>query len=48
VAYFVDGATLYYTTPQGTHEHALLDSIDAEFSQELNRERNVEFRLPSR
>jgi hypothetical protein len=45
VAYSVEGTTLYYTTPQGAHEQAPLDTIDAAFSQELNRERNVEFRL---
>ncbi len=44
--YFVEGTTLYYTTPQGTREQAPLDSVDAGFSQQLNRERNVEFRLP--
>jgi len=45
-AYFMEGTTLHYTTPQGTREQAPLDSIDAAFSEQLNRERNVEFRLP--
>jgi hypothetical protein len=45
-AYSVEGTTLYYTTPQGTREQAPLDSVDAAFSEQLNRERNVEFRLP--
>jgi hypothetical protein len=44
-AYSVEGTTLYYTTPQGTREQAPLDSVDAAFSEQLNRERNVEFRL---
>jgi hypothetical protein len=44
--YSVEGMTLYYTTPQGTREHAPLDSVDAAFSEQLNRERNVEFPLP--
>jgi len=46
VAYAVEGATLYYTTLQGTREQAPLDSIDVPFSEQLNRERNVEFRPP--
>jgi hypothetical protein len=45
-AYSVEGTTLYYTTPRGTREQAPLDSVDAGFSEQLNRERNVEFRLP--
>ena len=45
-AYSVEGTTLYYTTPWGTREQAPLDSVDAAFSEQLNRERNVEFRLP--
>jgi len=46
VAYSVEGAALYYTTTQGTREQAPLDSIDAALSEQLNRERNVESRLP--
>jgi hypothetical protein len=46
VAYSVEGAMLHYVTLQGTREQAPLDSIDAAFSEQLNRERNVEFRLP--
>jgi hypothetical protein len=44
--YSVEGTTLSYLTLQGTRAQAPLDSVDREFSEQLNRERNVEFRLP--
>ena len=47
-AYSAEGPTLYYTTLEGTHERAQFDSVDRELSEQLNRERNVEFRLPPR
>jgi hypothetical protein len=46
LTYSVEGTTLSYTTLQGTREQVPLDSVDREFSEQLNRERNVEFRLP--
>jgi hypothetical protein len=48
LAYSVEGNMLQYTTLQGKQEHAPLDSVDRELSEQLNRERNVEFRLPAK
>ncbi len=45
LAYWVEGDTLHYITPQGSHNRASLELIDREFSERLNRERNVEFTL---
>ncbi|MSV30406.1 MAG: hypothetical protein EXQ52_16935 [Bryobacterales bacterium] len=45
LAYWVEGDTLHYVTPKGAHNQASLDLIDREFTDKLNRERNVEFRL---
>jgi hypothetical protein len=44
--YSVDGTTLSYLTRQGTRAQVPLESVDREFSEQLNRERNIEFRLP--
>ncbi len=45
LAYWVEGDTLHYVTPKGAHNQASLELIDREFTDKLNRERNVEFRL---
>jgi hypothetical protein len=45
LAYWIEGDTLHYITPQGSHNRASLELIDREFSEQLNRERNVEFSL---
>jgi endonuclease YncB( thermonuclease family) len=47
VAYWVDGDTLNYITVQGSKNSASLDLVDREFSQQINKERRVEFGLPS-
>jgi len=44
--YSVDGNMLTYVTLQGKRVQAPLDSIDRGFSEQLNRERNLDFRLP--
>jgi hypothetical protein len=46
-AYWVEGSTLHYVTLQHEHKQAPLDSVDRAFSSRLNRERRVDFRLPS-
>ncbi len=46
LAYWVDGAALHYVTMDHEQKQAPLASIDRELSDRLNRERNVEFRLP--
>jgi hypothetical protein len=45
-SYWVDGPMLNYLTLQGVHMVVRLDLVDRGLSRELNRERNVEFRLP--
>jgi hypothetical protein len=45
LAYWVEGDTLHYVTSNGAHNQASLDLIDREFTDKLNGERNVEFRL---
>ena len=45
-AYWVDGPMLNYVTQQGVHVIVRLDLVDRGLSRDLNRQRNVEFRLP--
>ena len=45
-AYWVDGPMLNYVTQQGAHVIVRLDLVDRSLSRDLNRQRNVEFRLP--
>lgn len=46
VAYWVEGDTLHYITPQGKHNKVSLDLVDRALSEKLNRGRKVEFGLP--
>ena len=46
IAYWVEGDTLHYVTNQSTHNQVSLDLVDRELSDRLNRERQVDFRLP--
>ena len=48
VAYWVEGDTLNYITVQGVKNSASLDLVDREFSRQINKERKVEFGLPSK
>jgi hypothetical protein len=45
VAYWVDGSTLNYVTPQAKMNRATLDLVDVSTSKRLNDERKVEFSL---
>jgi hypothetical protein len=45
-SYWVDGLMLNYITLPGAHVMVRLDLVDIGFSRDLNRQRNVEFRLP--
>lgn len=45
-AYWVEDGTLHYVTLQHERKEAPLDSVDRAFSNRLNRERRVDFRLP--
>jgi hypothetical protein len=48
IAYWVEGDTLNYITVQGTKNSASLDLVDREFSKQINKERKIEFGLPSK
>ena len=47
IAYWVDGKTLHYVTPEHEQKQASLDSVDRTLSLQLNRERRVPFQLPA-
>ena len=48
IAYWVEGDTLNYITVQGSKNSVSLDLVDRDFSKQINKERNVEFGLPSK
>lgn len=45
-SYYVEGGMLRYVAPDGRSMEVPLDSLDRPLTGRLNRERNVEFRLP--
>ena len=45
VAYWVEDSTLHYITPKHAHNHASLDLVDREITDQVNRERKVPFKL---
>ena len=45
VAYWLEDTTLHYITPKHDHNHASLDLVDRELTDQLNRERKVPFKL---
>ena len=46
VSYTVDGDQIRYTTREHEERTAPLSSVDVRFSEQINRDRRVEFRLP--
>jgi hypothetical protein len=46
VSYTVEGDQLRYTTREHEEKTAPLASVDVRFSEQINRDRRVEFRLP--
>ena len=46
VAYYVEGDTLHYFTAGNVHNQVSLSLVDRDLTEQLNRERNVEVRLP--
>ena len=46
IAYWLEDSTLHYVTNQNTHNQVSLDLVDRELSGRLNRDRNIDFRLP--
>ena len=47
VAYWVEGRTLHYVTRDHAMREVPLESVDRNYSDRLNRERQVAFRLPN-
>jgi hypothetical protein len=45
-AYWVEGDTLHYVTPQRVHNQASLSLVDRELTEKLNRSFNLQVRLP--
>ena len=45
-AYWVDGDTLHYIDRQGKEKQVPVSQVDEARSQQLNRERGIEFGLP--
>lgn len=45
-AYKVEGSEIRWITRDGSERRAPLSAVDIAFSQEINRERNIEFRIP--
>jgi hypothetical protein len=46
VAYRVEGDTLFYTTREHVEKQVPLSSVDRRFSEQINRDRHVEFHKP--
>ena len=46
LAYSVEGDTLRWTTRDHLERRTFLSAVDRRFSEQLNRDRRVEFRLP--
>lgn len=45
-AYWVEGDTLHYVTPQRVHNQASLSRVDRELTGRLNKDRNMQVKLP--
>jgi len=46
IAYYVEGDTLHYFTAGNVHNQASISLVDRALTEQLNRERNVDVRLP--
>jgi len=46
VAYYVEGDTLHYFTDGNVHNQVSISLVDRPLTEQLNRERNVDVRLP--
>jgi hypothetical protein len=46
-AYWVDGDTLHYVTPQRVHNQVSVALVDRELTEKLNRSRNMPVKLPN-
>jgi len=45
IGYWVEDSTLHYVTQQGTVNRVTLDQVDRQLSDQLNRERKVDFQI---
>jgi hypothetical protein len=45
-AYWVDGDTLHYVTPDRVHNQVSLNLVDRDLTDRLNRDRNMQVKLP--
>jgi len=45
-AYWVEGDTLHYVTPQRVHNQVSLSLVDRALTDQLNRDRNLQVKLP--
>ena len=45
-AYWVEGDTLHYVTPQRVHNQASLSLLDRDLTEKLNRDRSMQVKLP--
>ena len=45
-AYWVEGDTLHYVTPQRVHNQSSLSLVDRELTEQLNRDRKMQVKLP--
>ena len=46
-AYWVEGDTLHYVTPQRAHNQVSLNLVDRDLTDKLNRDRNLQVKLPN-
>jgi hypothetical protein len=46
LGYWMEGDTLNYTTREGNRNRVSIDRVDRQFSEKLNADRNIAFRLP--
>ena len=46
-AYWVEGDTLHYVTPQRVHNQVSVALVDRELTEKLNRGRNIQVKLPN-
>ena len=46
VAYYTEGDTLHYFTAGNVHNQASLSLVDRQLTEQLNRDRNIDVRLP--
>jgi hypothetical protein len=46
VSYWVEGDEIHWISREHEHKHAPLSSVDRSFSEQINRDSRVEFKVP--